>query len=349
MTEQTPKPNIQLVIIDVDNTLLTSEHKLSERNERAIKAAIEKGVKIMLATGKNFAACKSLIDQLGITEPGIYTQGLTINNADGSVRHQQTLDANIARQVITFAEDRGFAVVVYANGGLLARSSNPYIEEMHTKWGEVKPQYVGPLQNILHSTPVNKVQVLSAHDARKIKALRWQLSAQLNGSARLVSGGVDYMLEIVPPGGSKGKALRALLKEMKIDPRHVIAIGDAENDVEMIQAAGIGVAVENGQQVIKDAADEVTASNDEDGVALILEKYILGETVEAENAPEAEPATKPEDDEQSTAAADPIEETAATAPKPEDAPAAETDTNANTDTDTAAMPKPEDMSPESKS
>ncbi len=305
MTEQLSLENdIKLIVVDVDHTLLNNESKLSERNKAAILAALEKGVDVMLATGKNFGACKDLISELGLKSPGIFTQGLAIHDANGSLRHQQTLDDDIARRVITFAEDRGYAVVGYAQGRILARTRNPYVEELNTRWHEVEPEYIGPLQNQLGVIQFNKLVLMSAKDERKIKALRWQLGTQLNGSARLLSGGVPHMLEVLPTGASKGNALRALLKERKIDPKQVLAIGDAENDVEMIQLAGIGVAVANAEQVLKDAADEVTVTNDADAVAVTIEKYVIGKPSEPEAAASVDTP------------ASPMEANAATAPKP---------------------------------
>lgn len=302
MTDTTPKKNIQLIVVDVDHTLLDNKSKLSKRNEQALKTAIERGVKVMLATGKNFDSCKPFVQQLGLDTPGIYTQGLTIYNADGTLRHQQTLDPNIARRVITYAEERGFAVVAYAGGRLITRTLSPYVLELHTRWKETKPEAVGPLQNQLYNTPFNKLVLVSPGDPSKIKALRWQLNTQLNGSARLMSGGVPHMLEVLPPGASKGTALRAILKEMVIDPANVLAIGDGENDVEMIQLAGVGVAVANAEQTLKDAADHITLSNEENGVAEAVERFVIGK-----------PEPKPEPTAES--AATPASET----PKPEDA------------------------------
>jgi Cof subfamily protein (haloacid dehalogenase superfamily) len=298
MPEQLPlDKNIKLIVIDVDHTLLNDDSQLSDRNQQAIATAQEKGVQVMLATGKNYGSCKALIKQLNLTTPGIFTQGLAIHDPTGALRHQQTLAANIARRVITFAEDRGYAVVAYAQGRLLARSTNPYIQELETRWKEVAPEYIGPLQNVLHNTQFNKLVLISAGDPKKIKALRWQLSTQLNGNARLLSGGVPHMLEVVPPGASKGNALRSLLKEMKIAPAHVLAIGDAENDLEMLQLVGVGVAVANAEPILKDAADDITASNNDDGVAEAIEKYVIGKP---------DPTTEPEAD--------------ATIAKPEDSP-----------------------------
>lgn len=323
MTEKTlftPKPDIKLIVVDVDHTLLNNESKLSARNEKALKAAMQQGVKVMLATGKNFASCQFIVQQLGLDTPGIYTQGLTIYNADGTLRHQQTLDPNIARRVITFAEERGFAVVAYSEGRLITKTVNPYVMELHTRWKETKPEAVGPLQNLLATTAMNKLVLVSPGDVGKIKALRWQLGTQLNGSARIMSGGVPHMVEVLPPGASKGKALRALLKELNVKAENVLAIGDGENDVEMIQLAGVGVAVANAEQALKDVADEITLSNEKDGVAVMVEKYVL---------PEPEPE-KPA-------------ETEAT-PSADDAPKAETEAPKADDTPSATdLPKPEDM------
>jgi Cof subfamily protein (haloacid dehalogenase superfamily) len=312
MTEQPSlERDIRLIVLDVDHTLLTNKSELTSRNEHAIAAAMEMGVKVILATGKNYGACKDLIQQLKLDAPGIFTQGLSIHEANGTIRHEQTLDNEIARRVITYAEDRGYAVVGYSQGHIYARANNPYVEELHTRWKEIPAQIVGPLQNMLGKLTFNKLLLMSAGDERKIKALRWQLSTQLNGSARLMSGGVPHQLEILPPGASKGNALRALLKEMRIDPKHVMAIGDAENDIEMLQIAGLGIAVANAQQGLKDVADELTASNEDHGVAKAIEKHILGSTE----------AAKPEADEKS-AAKSPMDTNAASVPDDDKKPSA---------------------------
>ncbi|MEO0565780.1 MAG: HAD hydrolase family protein, partial [Chloroflexota bacterium] len=92
MTEQLSLENdIKLIVVDVDHTLLNNKSELSERNKNTIRAAMDKGVDVMLATGKNYGACKEIISDLGLTSPGIFTQGLAIHDANGALRHQQTL------------------------------------------------------------------------------------------------------------------------------------------------------------------------------------------------------------------------------------------------------------------
>lgn len=266
--------NIQLVAVDLDRTLLNSDHVMTERNEQALKKAIEQGVKVIIATGKTQYSARDIIKKLDLDTPGIYVQGLVIHYADGTTKHLSTLPAEILRSVITFAEDRGFETVIYAGSRVLIKAESPDANELSEEYDEPAPEVVGPLQNILDEEKVNKLLVIKRHNPRKVTALRWQLSMQLDGKAKLVQA-LDDMLEVVPKNSSKGTALKALLKELDIAPENVLAIGDGENDIEMIQLAGIGVAVGNASEKLKAVADHVVKSNDEDGVADALEKFVL--------------------------------------------------------------------------
>lgn len=272
MTEHNKK-DIRVVVLDVDGTLLDSKHLLTPRTEKALNAAVAKGVQIVLATGKTRASMLKTIDQLGMKTPGIYLQGLAIYDGEGELRHQMVLDPALARQVLTFCEDRGYVMVAYSGERILSHVYNQQVEEGLTVHHELAPEVVGPLQNLLGSMSFNKL--IACGDSRAVTALRWQLNAQIGGQARLMQAGIPTMLEILPPGGSKGTALKLLLKDMKVAPENVMAIGDAENDIEMIQLAGIGVAMGHAHQTVKDAADHVTGTNDEDGVAQAVERFVL--------------------------------------------------------------------------
>lgn len=273
MSEANGKKDIRVIVLDVDGTLLDSKHELTPRVEKALRAATEKGVQIVLATGKTRASMLKTIEHLGLKTPGIYLQGLAIYDGDGELRHQMTLGPALARQVLTFAEDRGYIMVAYSGERILARVYNKEVEEGLTVHHELAPEVVGPLQNLLEHMAFNKL--IACGEPKAVTALRWQLNAQVGGAARLMQAGIPTMLEILPPGGSKGTALKLLLKDMKIAPEHVMAIGDAENDIEMIQLAGIGVAMGHSHQAVKDAADHVTGTNDEDGVAQAIERFVL--------------------------------------------------------------------------
>lgn len=264
--------NIKLIAVDLDGTLLNSQHVVTERTEKALKAVVEKGVHVVLATGKTRVSAVPLIQHFKITSPGIFLQGLAVYESDGTLRHQQTLDPNVARQVITFAEDRGFVVAAYSGTHIWMRRMTDLADEL-VKHGEAMPEAVGPLQNILDTLPVNKLMIVG--DTHRAKALRWQLNMQLNSAVRLVQTHLLDMLEVLPPGASKGAALKTVLKDLNIAPQETLAIGDAENDIEMLQLAGIGVAVGNASPKTREAADYVVASHDDDGVGEALERFVL--------------------------------------------------------------------------
>ncbi|HEX2619083.1 MAG TPA: Cof-type HAD-IIB family hydrolase [Phototrophicaceae bacterium] len=267
---------IKLIAVDLDGTLLNSQHEMTEKTEKALKAAIAQGVKVVLATGKTRHSAEGIIKRLNLTTPGVYLQGLSVHYPDNSVRHQLTLTPDVLRRVITFAEDRGFDVVAYSGTRIMIRAASASATELTVDYGEPAPDVVGPLQNIVDNTQINKIIVVKRNDARKITALRWQLSMQLDAKkeARLTQALPD-MLEILPPGASKGNGLKTLLKELDVKPEEVLAIGDGENDIEMIQLAGIGVAVGNASEKLKAIADYVVASNDEDGVAEAVERFAI--------------------------------------------------------------------------
>lgn len=267
------RKEIKLVAIDVDGTLLNSQHEMTPRVEAALREAIAQGVMVVFATGKTRNAVISHLKKLGIESPGIFNQGLIALDADGKTIHSQTLDPGVARQVITFAEDRGFTLVAYSGSRMLTKTRSKVIEESFSTYHENPPEIVGALQNVLINTPINKV--IAFGDPVGIKSLRWQLNASLGGSARLMQAGVPEHLEILPPGGSKGNALKVLCKHYKIAADQVMAIGDAENDIEMLQFAGIGVAMDNADAKTKEAAKYVVASNDQDGVAEAFERFVL--------------------------------------------------------------------------
>ena len=270
---------IELIAIDLDGTLLNSQHQLSDRNAETVRKAIERGVKVVLVTGKTHHSAKFLIEKLGLTTPGIYNQGLITALPDGKVTHQATLDPEVARYVITYAEDRGFDLAAYSGNKILVKRVTRWFEDLNKKYHEPMPEGIGPLQNILADIPINKLMVLKEGDPQKVKALRWQFEIQLANKARMLQPSFNDMMEILPPNTGKGTALKQLLKDLGIKPEKVMAIGDGENDIDMFQLVGLGVAMGNAWDIVKSAANVVVGTNDEDGVAQAIEKFVLNETL----------------------------------------------------------------------
>jgi Cof subfamily protein (haloacid dehalogenase superfamily) len=315
---------IKLIVLDLDGTLLNSQHQISEKTAAAIGKAQSQGVQIMLATGKTRYSGEHIIKRFNLTTHGIYLQGASVHLHDGGIHANTTLSPEVARRIITFAEDRGFDVAAYSGQRILSRTVSPGAKELHELYHEPLPEAVGPLQNVASGTPINKLLLIKQNDPRKIRALRWQLSMQLNPKEAHMTQALPDMLEILPPNISKGGALKSLLKDLGIKPEEVMAMGDAENDLEMIELVGIGIAMGNAVDKLKDAADYVVASNDEDGVAEAIERFAL----KKEEAPAETTSTDVAASSETTDTA-PTTETATTgetASTSESSPAAQTET-----------------------
>ncbi|MGB7341898.1 MAG: HAD family hydrolase [Phototrophicaceae bacterium] len=295
------KRNIQYIVIDLDGTLLNDDHKVSDRNKEVIKKVIAQGVKVILATGKTRQGAESVIAELGLDTPGVFVQGLILYNADGTVRQEQALEPSIARHVIQYAESEGFEVVAYSGNRLVCRYLDDAVEEI-TTFGEPMPQAVGSLINQVHQIKMNKLIVVGG-SKRKLKALRWQLDQQIGGKVSFTDGGVLTSLEVLPKGVNKGQGVKTLLRQLSANAENVMGIGDAENDVEMLKTVGFAVAVKNAAEKTKAVADEIVASNNDDGVAEAIERFVLKAEVLEETSASTTPdaTTTPSDDSASQA------------------------------------------------
>ena len=165
-------------------------------------------------------------------------------------------------------------MVAYSGNRILVRAKNADVMRLSDVYDEPVPEAVGAIQDILDETPINKLLAITCGEVERINVLRGQLSGQINGQAQLVQALSDA-LEILPLGTSKGAALADVLQQMDIDPGDVLAIGDGENDLVTLSLAGIGVAMGNATPKLKEVADFVVGSNDDDGVAEAIERFVL--------------------------------------------------------------------------
>lgn len=258
---------IELIALDVDGTLLNDAHELTPVTEAAIHAAVAQGVKVVIATGKTRYSAEWILERLALTTPGVFTQGLVICNAEGSILHETVLDPAIVEAMLATLQDMAIPVIAYRDMGLITNAWGPVADAL-VAFHEPTPKMVDaiPLDSI------NKLIVMD--DPARLKEVRAILARALNGSATLVQS-LPQFLEVIPANSSKGAGLEWLLDYLGIPPANMLAMGDGENDVEMLRMAGIGAAVENAMEAAKEAADILIPSNNEDGVAATIQKYVM--------------------------------------------------------------------------
>jgi Cof subfamily protein (haloacid dehalogenase superfamily) len=267
--------DIECILSDVDGTLLRSDHKLSKRTIDTIAAVINRGYMFFPCTGRTrksmAAAAPDMLEVFGRLHrtPGVYQQGLMVYGPDGNLIYERCLPDDVIERTVDFCDKHSIAVIAYAGEAIYCRSRCEQTNKI-TIYSEPLPEiFPRGLDHLQRSgVPVHKLIVLDEEDV--LLKLRPLLADALGDSASLTRA-VPGMLEVLPPGSSKGEGVKILLDHIGMPADNVMAFGDGENDIEMLSLVKLGVAVSNGKPILKQAADALTLSNDEDGVAHSLD------------------------------------------------------------------------------
>lgn len=271
----------RLIAADLDETLLDSGHHVPERVRAAISAARELGARFVPATGRPFASVAGTLDELGLSDmPGEYVLsfngGVITENSRPEPLTSCGLDARRAAELYAFGARRGFCMHLYTLDHVYVSN---YLPEERA--------YIGGRMNIVE-TDEKDLGFLDRTGERVVKLLFMSLDMDLLRSTadELAGLGLTEGLEVVyssnrylefnAPGINKGAGLLELARMLGIPPEETMAIGDSSNDIPMIHAAGLGVAVANATDEARAAADYVCRdNNDAGGVAEAIEKFVL--------------------------------------------------------------------------
>lgn len=276
----------KMLVSDMDYTLLNKEKKISERNREAIRRAIEKGVHMIVATGRIYTSAKVYAKLLGVSTPIIASNGAIIREAafNSPEDTERTIYMNILRaeavlDMIKLSHKYGLVCHFFTEDTIYAERMAS-ISLRYTEWNkylgkedQVKIRIVDDMEKAFMQ---DKIEILKAvvvdEDSAKIQGLRKDIEATGIVS---VSQSMKNNLEVMNRGVTKGNAVKRLAEMLGIDREEIIAIGDNENDISMIEYAGLGIAMANAEESLKNAADYITGDYQEDGVAEAIEKFIL--------------------------------------------------------------------------
>ena len=263
---------IKLLATDLDGTLLRGGKPVSAGNIAAAQAAAKAGTIVTIATGRMYRAALPVAEALGLDVPIITYNGALIKSTSGKVYYEQYLDEEICRRITDFAAARGWYLQTYSGDGLY-----------YSDYGEFSRRYehsqkvIG--EDIGYEGMRNKVSkmykmLIITPDPAVTKDWMAQLTAEFGDSVTLTQSSADF-IEIISPGVSKASALVKLAEFLDIDISETMAIGDANNDLPMLKAAGVSVAMGNATDDVKAIADAVTGNCDDDGWAQAIYKYVL--------------------------------------------------------------------------
>jgi len=261
----------KLIAIDVDDTLINDDKIVTEATQLALEQAIAQGVTVTLATGRMYASAQAIARQIGMNVPLITYQGSLVKNLlDGHVLYERSVPQDAARRILQYSEAHGLHLQLYIDDQLYVQVDN---EKTQSYAGLSKiPYIVEPDFSKLIDQPSTKMLIIDEPDYLDEVAVKLR---DILGDQVHITKSKPHFLEIMHKEGTKGHALTYLAEHFDCDLSEVMAIGDAWNDREMLEVAGLGVAMGNAVPSLKEIADEITLTNNEDGVAHIIRKYIL--------------------------------------------------------------------------
>ncbi|MEG6615121.1 Cof-type HAD-IIB family hydrolase [Peptococcaceae bacterium 1198_IL3148] len=263
----------KLIAIDMDDTLLNNRLEITERSLQAVRRVREKGIHVTLSTGRMFCSAYPYAMQLGIDLPLITYQGALVKNAlSGEVLAHKTIPLELARQVVADVQKCGYHINVYTDDKLYVEKVTPVGLDYARICGvDLNP--VGDLVAFLQQPPTKIVVISTESQIDDLKGIMEPIYRD-----RLhVCKSKPTFLEFSHPKATKGYALAKLAELFNVQQHEVMAIGDSDNDVEMLEYAGMAVVMANARDHIKTLADYITDSNEEDGVAKVLEKLVLAD------------------------------------------------------------------------
>ena len=264
---------IKMVAIDLDDTLLTGDLKISPLCIQMIRQAQELGVMVTLATGRMYRSALPYARQIGTDIPLITYQGALVKSSNSeTVSYFKPVPEQEAHEVMQYFKQQQVHFHTYIDDQLwlekLTDEGQAYVD-----LAGVEPQIVGDLARAIEGRQPMKILAVS-HNERLILEMEEELKTRFAGKLNIMRS-KPYYLEAMHNQANKADALQILASNLGFKREEVMAVGDSYNDLDMLTWAGIGVAMGNSQDVVKQAADYVTLSNEEEGVAEALRKWVI--------------------------------------------------------------------------
>ena len=270
--------DIQLLVLDIDGTIAGKSNDIREPVKQTIRKAQAKGIQVAIATGRMYCSALRFHQEVGSTLPLLAYQGAWIQDPATQKIHQHLpLSRTTAEQLLDYFESDGLlsllSVHFYINDQLYVREITPETQ-IYAKRADIQPIAVGDLRKALASEPT-KVLALS-DDTAIIEQLLGSLRKQYTPAELYLTTSVASFFEATNPAANKGAAVRYLAEEiLGLKAENVMAIGDNFNDVEMIEYAGLGVAMGDAPADVQAIAQWVAPSVEQDGAAAAIEAFVL--------------------------------------------------------------------------
>lgn len=263
---------VKLFVSDIDGTLLTPGKKISARNIDAVKKMVAAGITVTIATGRMYKAALPIAKELGVNVPIITYNGALIKSVEGEILHAEYLPEDLVVELVKYYKRQGWYLQSYSEDNLYYAEFNKYADYYQTMQ-KVQGAAIGWDGMKNKTSHVCKLLSISDNEEQTLARMA-ALKAEFAGRIDVTKSTPIYT-EIICPGVSKAAAVKILAQKLGVDRSEVMSIGDSDNDLPMLKAAGKSIAMGNGTDEVKASCDFVTAACDEDGFAQAVEKFVL--------------------------------------------------------------------------
>jgi Cof subfamily protein (haloacid dehalogenase superfamily) len=277
-------PRYDLLAVDLDGTLLNSQHALPQANRAALHRAHEAGVRIVLCTGRAFTETRPVLAELGLDLDAAVTVfgALVTDIRSGRTLHRTALPQDVGRAATAWFRAAGYPVLWLTDPDLCGADgymlSGPRRHPAVDRWLQRSPCVIANVDE-LPSDCAAPVRLSIIDDSAVLEDLSTRFQLAFDGQlTHNVLHAPPYSLSLIEafaPQVNKWYGITQLCRMWQIDPRRTVAVGDDVNDLAMISQAGLGVAMANARPVVHAAARVVTASNDDCGVARLVDEHVL--------------------------------------------------------------------------
>ena len=278
--DKTNAPRIRLIALDLDGTLFNEQKVIPPRTLEVLQAAMHRGVAVVPATGRPISGLPKALMALHGLRYALTSNGSRVMDLEtGKALVEFSIPRDVVRRTIELLWTFDAQVSLFCDGQRICRRAD--VEQLHLFIPPNMVDYVKnsgvQVENVLDYAldgehTIEKINAFFTNDAERQRA--WKALDAL-GLGVVITSSLPLNMEINAPGVTKGRGLMALAEHLGLDRAQVMACGDSGNDLDMIRRAGLGVAMANATPPVLEAADYVTLSNEEEGVAAAVEKFVL--------------------------------------------------------------------------
>lgn len=264
----------KVLVLDIDGTLTNSQKEISPATKRGIMETLKRGHKVILASGRPTPGMRRYEKELELEKYGGYllsfNGGRIVECRSGEIVYQRTLPPNVIPGLYGFASKNQCGLLTYFGDRIISAFEPDEYAELESRINGMEIKVVDNFKEYV-DFDVNKC--LLTADPLRAEALEQELAAKY-GDILSIYRSEPFFIEVMPRNVDKAASLDRMLETVGLTRENAICCGDGFNDISMIKYAGVGVAMGNAQPAVKDAADYITGTNDEDGLVQVMDEFI---------------------------------------------------------------------------